>query len=212
MVVTALLKSPNSSIARRQQLGLGGKVRSRLRARLGLSYGLVNSMPTMRCWRRVPGGSPTGWPRRAGPALLEIAPRPSGQSPTSTTSTAHARYDAIKKTPPDAAVPQGVGEDSGRRPSPHPGCGDPGQGLERAAHRPYTFANSRIARMYGLSATMPAAGRPDPFVRVELDPKQRAGLLTRSASWPTTARSRPRLISGGVHIAYDVLASTAAAP
>jgi Protein of unknown function (DUF1592)/Protein of unknown function (DUF1588)/Protein of unknown function (DUF1595)/Protein of unknown function (DUF1587)/Protein of unknown function (DUF1585) len=71
---------------------------------------------------------------------------------------------------------------------------------------PYTFANSRIAKLYGLAATTPAAGQPDPFARVELDPTQRAGLLTQVGFLAANAEGQtPNIIIRGVRIARDVL-------
>ncbi len=71
---------------------------------------------------------------------------------------------------------------------------------------PFTFANSKIKRMYGLAATTPAAGQPDPFVKVDLDPTQRGGLLTQIGYLATNSEGvTPNIIIRGVHIAKDIL-------
>jgi hypothetical protein len=72
----------------------------------------------------------------------------------------------------------------------------------------YTFANSKLAALYGLNVPPARAGAPDPFVRVELDKKQRAGLFTQigflgSNDNATDIATRP--IMRGKHINLDVL-------
>jgi Protein of unknown function (DUF1592)/Protein of unknown function (DUF1588)/Protein of unknown function (DUF1595)/Protein of unknown function (DUF1587)/Protein of unknown function (DUF1585) len=81
-----------------------------------------------------------------------------------------------------------------------------GHGLTELLTAPYTFANSRISQFYGLKTSTPRDGQPDPFVRVELDPKQRAGLLTQVGFLASNAeQATPSIIIRGVHIAKDIL-------
>jgi hypothetical protein len=80
------------------------------------------------------------------------------------------------------------------------------RGLMELLTAPYTFANSRVANLYGLSATTAPAGQPDPFIRVELNPAQRAGFLTQVGFLAANAEGQtPNSIMRGVHIAKDVL-------
>jgi hypothetical protein len=80
---------------------------------------------------------------------------------------------------------------------------DQGKGFADLFTAPYTFANNRIGQMYGLTGqTLPA----DQFLRVELDPKQRAGLLTQISFLATYGEGdMPNIILRGVHIAKDFL-------
>jgi len=83
---------------------------------------------------------------------------------------------------------------------------DQGRGYSDLLTAPYTFANSRIAQIYGLNARTPSTGQPDPFVRVDLDPQQRAGFLTQVGFLATNGvGSTPNIIIRGVHIAKDLL-------
>jgi len=80
------------------------------------------------------------------------------------------------------------------------------QGFSELMTAPYTFANSRIARIYGLSVPAPAAGQPDPFVRVQLDASQRGGFLTQVGFLASHAEGQiPNIIMRGVHMAKDIL-------
>jgi hypothetical protein len=77
-------------------------------------------------------------------------------------------------------------------------------GLEELMSAPYTYANARIAGMYGLDAA--ALGLGDEFVRVELDPSQRAGLLTQIGFLSAFGEgSLPNSILRGVFVARRVL-------
>jgi hypothetical protein len=81
-----------------------------------------------------------------------------------------------------------------------------GKGVTELMTAPYTFANSRVAKLYGLPATTPAAGQADPFARVALDPAQRAGMLTQVGFLAAHAEGQtPNIIIRGVRIARDVL-------
>ncbi len=118
-------------------------------------------------------------------------------------------YEAIKKDEKLSPLfPQGVGEDLKQETLAfvHDVVFSQGRGLKELLTATYTFANSRVGRMYGLNTPAPAAGRPDPFVRVELDAAQRAGLLTQMGFLAANAEEQmPNIIIRGVHIAHDVL-------
>ena len=118
-------------------------------------------------------------------------------------------YEAIKKDEKLSPLfPQGVGEDLKQETLAfvHDVVFTQGRGLKELLTATYTFANSRVGRMYGQNTPAPAAGRPDPFMRVELDPGQRAGLLTQMGFLTANAEEQtPNIIIRGVHIAHDVL-------
>jgi len=77
------------------------------------------------------------------------------------------------------------------------------RGLLELLTASYTFANTRIGQIYGI--TVPGA-TPTAFVRVALDPSQRAGLLTQAGFLAAFGEQQtPNIIMRGVHIAKDVL-------
>ena len=79
------------------------------------------------------------------------------------------------------------------------------RGLLELLTAPYTFANSRVGKIYGVTVT-PPAGQPAAFVRIALDPLQRAGLLTQAGFLAANGEQQtPNIIMRGVHIAKDVL-------
>jgi hypothetical protein len=87
------------------------------------------------------------------------------------------------------------------------------RGLTELLTAPYTFANSQIAKVYGLASPSPAPGQPDPFVKVSLDPTQRAGLLTQAGFLSSNADEQtPSIIVRGVEIAKDILCVTIPPP
>jgi hypothetical protein len=80
------------------------------------------------------------------------------------------------------------------------------RGIAEMLSAPYTFANSKTAKLYGKSVPAPPAGQADPFVRIELDPAQRAGFLTQIGFLAFYAIDQtPSIIPRGVQIAEDVL-------
>jgi hypothetical protein len=80
------------------------------------------------------------------------------------------------------------------------------RGIAELLSAPYTFANSKIAKMYGASVPTPAAGAADPFVRVSLNAAQRAGFLTQIGFLAANAvEQTPSLIPRGVIIAKNFL-------
>jgi hypothetical protein len=79
------------------------------------------------------------------------------------------------------------------------------RGLSELLTAPYTFANARIGQIYGITVT-PPGGQANAFVRVALDPTQRAGLLTQAGFLAANGEQQtPNIIMRGVHIAKDVL-------
>jgi hypothetical protein len=79
-----------------------------------------------------------------------------------------------------------------------------GKGVGDLLTAPYTFANARLAAVYGVPA--PAAGQGDRFARVDLDPTQRAGLLTQLGFLAANATDRnPRSIMRGVFVSDRIL-------
>lgn len=87
------------------------------------------------------------------------------------------------------------------------------RGLTELLTAPYTFANSKIAKVYGLPGSAPAAGQADAFVRVALDPTQRAGLLTQAGFLSANAEEEtPSIIVRGHHVAKDILCVTIPPP
>jgi hypothetical protein len=78
------------------------------------------------------------------------------------------------------------------------------RGFQTLMSAPYTFANARVRGLYGLDA----AGAGADFTRVELDPTQRAGLLTQIGFLASNGeQDTPNIIIRGVHIARKVLCS-----
>jgi hypothetical protein len=83
-------------------------------------------------------------------------------------------------------------------------------GLAELLSAPYTFANARVAGLYGVHAQQTDE---DAFVRIELDPRERAGLLTQLGF--LTAHDEgttPNTIMRGVAVARHVLCKTLPPP
>ena len=74
----------------------------------------------------------------------------------------------------------------------------------------WTMLNSKLAPLYGV--TLPA-GAGDKFVKVDLDPKQRAGLYTQLGFLAETATDfNPRPIKRGVHLSDHLLCNKVPPP
>ncbi len=87
------------------------------------------------------------------------------------------------------------------------------RGIAELLSAPYTFANSKIAKIYGATVPTPAAGAPDPFVRVMLNPAQRAGFMTQVGFLAANAvEQTPGIIPRGVLIAKNLLCVTIPPP
>jgi hypothetical protein len=79
------------------------------------------------------------------------------------------------------------------------------KGFQTLFSAPYTYANDRVRGLYGMPAT---GGGATSFTRLELDPTQRAGLLTQIGFLAANAEQEtPNIIIRGVHIARKVLCS-----
>jgi hypothetical protein len=88
-----------------------------------------------------------------------------------------------------------------------------GKGVEEILTAPYTYVNSRLAPLYGVNVTPPRAGQPDPFVKVDLNPAQRAGIYTQIGFLAVNATDQaPRSIMRGVHANLDILCVQLPAP
>jgi hypothetical protein len=84
-----------------------------------------------------------------------------------------------------------------------------GKGVEELLTAPYTYVNSRLAPIYG--ANVPGGGNG--FVKVNLDPAQRAGLYTQVGFLANNATDyNPRTIMRGVHVNLDALCVELPAP
>jgi hypothetical protein len=80
-------------------------------------------------------------------------------------------------------------------------------GLEELLTAPYTFVNRRIAELYGIAVPAEAQAS-DAFVRVDLDPSQRAGMLTQIGFLSTHGEGNtPNSIMRGVNVAHRILCS-----
>lgn len=75
-------------------------------------------------------------------------------------------------------------------------------GFQTLMTAPYTFANARVRGLYGLDA----GSSGSEFARVELDPTQRAGLLTQIGFLAANGeQDTPNIIIRGVHIARKIM-------
>ena len=213
LVIAAFLQSPNflyrsevSGTAVNGRIALDDyEVASRL------SYGLVATMPDDALMTAADGKR-----LRTRDGVLEHARRlldtPAAKQ---TIADFHGQllrvrnYEGIKKDEKLSPLfPQGVGEDLKQETLAfvHEVVFAQGKGLKELLTASYTFANSRVGRMYGQNTSAPAAGRPDPFLRIQLDGAQRAGLLTQMGFLTANAEeATPNIIIRGVHIAHDVL-------
>jgi len=176
-----------------------------------LSYGLTSTMPDDALFTAAAGKQ-----LRTAQGVLAQARRlldtPAAQQ---TVADFHGQllrlrdYETVKKDDKLSPLfPLGVGEDLRQETLTfvHDVVFAQGRGLRELMTAPYTFANSKVGKMYGMTTTTPAAGRPDPFARVALDPAQRAGLLTQIGFLAANAEEQtPNIIIRGVHIAHDVL-------
>jgi Protein of unknown function (DUF1592)/Protein of unknown function (DUF1588)/Protein of unknown function (DUF1595)/Protein of unknown function (DUF1587)/Protein of unknown function (DUF1585) len=75
---------------------------------------------------------------------------------------------------------------------------------------PYTFANARIRGLYGLDS---AGATATDFTKLQLDPTQRAGLLTQIGFLAANGeQDTPNIIIRGVHIARKILCAALPPP
>lgn len=84
------------------------------------------------------------------------------------------------------------------------------KGFQALMTAPYTYANARVRGLYGLGAQ---AGSATDFTKLELDPAQRAGLLTQIGFLAANAeQDTPNIIIRGVHIARKILCAALPPP
>lgn len=83
---------------------------------------------------------------------------------------------------------------------------DEGGGLRQLLTSTTTFVTPALAGIYGLDAASLPAADADGFARVQLDPTQRAGLLTLSGflAWQAT-ESQPKTIGRGVFVLRKII-------
>jgi len=83
-------------------------------------------------------------------------------------------------------------------------------GLHTLFTAPYTFANSRIRTLYGVD---PGSATATDFTKLDLDPTQRAGLLTQIGFLAANGeQAMPNIIIRGVHIARKILCAALPPP
>lgn len=83
------------------------------------------------------------------------------------------------------------------------------KGFKTLFSAPFTYANARVRGLYG----QPAQGSATEFTRLDLDPTQRAGLLTQIGFLAANAeQDTPNIIIRGVHIARRVLCAALPPP
>lgn len=85
------------------------------------------------------------------------------------------------------------------------------RGFSTLMSAPYTFANARIRTLYGVGAA--SSGSATDFTRLDLDPTQRAGVLTQIGFLAANGeQDTPNIIIRGVHIARKVLCAALPPP
>jgi hypothetical protein len=83
------------------------------------------------------------------------------------------------------------------------------KGVAELLTAPYSYVNSRLAPLYGASVPAGQSG----FVKVDLNPQQRAGVYTQIGFLAVNATDGgPRSIMRGVHMNLDVLCTDLPAP
>ncbi|HEY2903778.1 MAG TPA: DUF1592 domain-containing protein [Polyangia bacterium] len=176
-----------------------------------LSFGLTNSMPDDTLMAAADAKKLTTHDGLVAEANRLIgAPAVQAAIGDFQTQLMHmADYDAITRDPTQAPLLQ-TGAPADLRQEALSFMSDvvftQGKGWNEILTSPYTFANSRVSQLYGLPATTPAAGKPDPFVKVQLDPTQRAGILTQMGFLVSNGvGGTPNIIIRGVHMVRDIL-------
>lgn len=208
LVLTTMLQSPNflyraetstAVVAGRVPLD-GFEIATRL------SYGLTNTMPDDMLLSAAGAGALANREGVLAQAKRLLASAPAQKMVADFhDQLLHMReFDGVKKDAKTAPLFDGAAADlkSEAQSFVSDIVFGQGKGVSELLSAPYTFANSRVAQLYGLPATSPNAG----FTRVALDPAQRAGLLTQMGFLSSNAEgSTPNIIIRGVRIARDVL-------
>ena len=213
LVMSAFLQSPNFLYrVESSDTVVGGKVRlSDHEVAARLSYGLLNSMPDDALRAAADAGKLTTAEGVAAEAK-RIVGLPAAQKTLSDfqIQLMHMNdFDSIARDPTQSKLlAMGVGADLRQEALSlmNDVVFTQGRGVTELLTAPYTFANSRVAQLYGHAAPKLAANQADPFVKINLDPTQRAGILTQMGFITNYAvGDTPNLILRGVHIVRDVL-------
>ena len=78
---------------------------------------------------------------------------------------------------------------------------------------PYTYANARVRTLYGLENQAPAGANATDFSKLQLDPTQRAGLLTQIGFLAANGeQDTPNIIIRGVNIARKIMCAALPPP
>lgn len=124
-------------------------------------------------------------------------------------------YDNISKRASFSGFGAGVAEDL-RQEAKHfirDVVFEQGRGFSTLMTAPYTFANARVRGLYGLDDAAPAGANAADFVKLELDPAQRAGLLTQIGFLAANGeQDTPNIIIRGVNIARKLLCAALPPP
>ncbi|HYQ18644.1 MAG TPA: DUF1592 domain-containing protein [Polyangiaceae bacterium] len=175
-----------------------------------ISYALWNSMPDAELLRAAGAGElGTGAGLHAQVARLQASPRASAamthffEQLYQTNQYAHlSKSAALYPT----FSPEMARDMQGELTRFTSDVYERGGGLKQLLTSTTSFITPRLATSYGLSATALPAAAADGFSRVELDPTQRSGLLTRSGflSWKGTD-TQPSSIQRGVFVVRRIL-------
>jgi hypothetical protein len=212
LVITAMLQSPG--FLYRGELGtnvVNGRIAlDGYEIATRLAYGLTNTMPDDALFAAAGAGTlGTRDGVRAQATRLLATPAAQQMVADFHDQLLHMRdFDGVKKDAKTAPLFDGAAADlkTEAKTFVNDIIFTQGRGVTELLTAPYTFGNSRIKQLYGLPATTPKAGTPDPFARIDLDPTQRAGLLTQLGFLSTNAEGgTPNIIIRGVRLARDVL-------
>jgi hypothetical protein len=215
LVVEAMLQSPY--FLYRAELGtnaVAGKVPlTDYEIASRLSYGLINSMPDEALFAAAGGNKLKNRDELLGHAtrLLESERGKAALQDLHDQALHLAEYAEVKRDP--KVFPQWKPEmGADMRDEARSFVREvifSGKGVEELLTAPYTYANSRLAPIYGASVPAGNSG----FVKVNLDPAQRAGLYTQVGFLATNATDyNPRTIMRGVHVNLDALCVELPAP
>jgi hypothetical protein len=124
-------------------------------------------------------------------------------------------FDSISKRDTFAGFGAGVGDDL-KQEAKHfiqNVVFEQDRGFQTLLSAPYTFGNARVRGLYGLDNQAPAGANAADFSRLELDPTQRAGLLTQIGFLAANGeQDTPNIIIRGVHIARQILCAALPPP
>jgi hypothetical protein len=215
LVVEAMLQSPH--FLYRAELGtnvVGGRVPlNDYEIATRLSYGLVNSMPDEPLFAAAAGNKLKNRNELIAQAtrLLESERGKAALQDLHDQSLHLAEYAEVKrdtKVFPEWRAEMGADMRDEARTFVREVIFS-GKGVTELLTAPYTYVNSRLAPLYG--ANVPAGNSG--FVKVDLNPAQRAGLYTQVGFLANNATDyNPRTIMRGVHVNLDALCVELPAP